>query len=146
MNTIQEVSEKILLAFYKIYRNEGLVSEDTISFEKSDEWEVTSDDEKLISIMLSIADNSALSLKSSIKYLHDKKLINFSTLGRLSDVYEIYGIEVTAQGIDIIEGVTGAHTSKIIYQNTFNVKLADNINLESLISTKLAPEFKLFGL
>lgn len=144
MNTLQEISEKLLLALYKIHREEGEILEESISFDKEEQWEVSGGNQELVDALLSLADGSVLDFKNSLKYLNEKDLISFKTQGYLGGEVEIYNLEVTSNAIDVIEGVTGAETSKAVYQTIFNVKLADNINLESLITAKLGAEFKLF--
>lgn len=144
MNTLQEISEKVLLAFYKIHREEGEILEESISFDKDEQWEVSGGNQELVDALIGLADGSVLDLKNSLKYLHEKDLVSFKTQGYLGGEVEIYNLEVTSNAIDLIEGVTGAETSKAVYQTIFNVKLAENINLESLITAKLGAEFKLF--
>jgi len=144
MNNIQETSEKLLLAFYKIHREEGTILDEVLSFEKNTTWGASSDNIELLEKLLKLSNESALDLKNSLKYLKEKGLINFLSEGLLGGEVDIYNLEISSNAIDIIEGVTGAETSKSMYQTIFNVKLADNINLESLLSTKLGAEFKLF--
>jgi hypothetical protein len=145
MEKIQEISEKLLLALYVLYRKNGDISGDeSVSFENLNGWEVQSDNDELLEMMLKVSNGSVLNLKNSLKYLYEKDLINFSQSGLLSGSFALYDMEITSRGIDLIEGVTGPETSRVIYQNTFNVKLADNINLDSLIAVKLGAEFKLF--
>jgi hypothetical protein len=144
-HTIQESSEKLLLAFYLLHKEEGDISgDDVIAFEKDGGWSVSSDNETLLRKLLSVTEDSALQLKNAIGYLEDKGLIRFSMSGLMNGDFDIYDLELTSTGVDIVEGVSGPQTSKVVYQNTFNVKLADNINLESLITAKLGAEFKLF--
>lgn len=145
MEKIQEISERLLLALYSVYRDKGEISgDDVISFEYDKEWSVASEHTELVKIMLNVSNGSVLNLKSSIKYLEEKRLIKLSRTGSLAGDFDIHDIEITSKGIDIIEGATGPQASRAIYQNTFNVKLAENISLESLITAKLGAEFKLF--
>lgn len=137
MPSIQSISEKILLTFYVTYRSKGFISEETICFEGGDDWEIISDDSEMVEALLNIAHNSVLDIKASIDYLRRKGLIEYQSQGYLGDMFDIYKIELTHRGIDLIEGVDGNKNSKSSYQTVFNVKLADNVNIDSLIKNKL---------
>ena len=103
MNTLQEISEKLLLALYKIHREEGEILEESISFDKNEQWEVSGGNQELVDALLSLASGSVLDLKNSLKYLNEKDLISFQTQGYLGGEVEIYNLEVTSNAIDVIE-------------------------------------------
>jgi hypothetical protein len=54
----------------------------------------------------------------------------------------IHGFRVTASGVDIIEGVERDVTAKQNFTINFNIKVADNITVESLIKNELGSIFK----
>ncbi|NCU29834.1 hypothetical protein EOM60_04480 [Candidatus Saccharibacteria bacterium] len=134
--TIQEAAQKILLIFYKRYTTQGFITDEVMQFEHDSEWELDFDDE-LLRPALEDEIGSPILIKNALQYLDDKGLITFKTRGLLSGDFAAYLFSLTSRGVDMIEGVGGAGNTKTIYQNTFNVKLTDNINVESLLKTEL---------
>lgn len=134
--TIQQAAQKILLIFYKRYTSQGFITDEVMQFEYDDEWELDSDDELLKTALAEEVDSPIL-IKNALQYLEDKRLISFKTRGLLSGDFMAYQFTITSTGVDMIEGVGGAGNTREIYQNTFNIKLAENINVESLIKAEL---------
>ena len=134
--TIQEAAQKILLIFYKRLLTQGLITDEVMEFDHDTEWELDFDDE-ILRYALEDEVGSPMLIKNSLQYLEGKGLITFKTRGLLSGDFAAYHFKITSRGIDMIEGVGGAGNSRVIYQNTFNVRLAENINVESLLKAEL---------
>ena len=134
--TIQEAAQKILLIFYKRYVTQGFITNEVMQFEYEDKWELDFDDE-ILTAALRDEVSSPIIIKNALQYLKDKGLITFKTRGLLSGNFAAYLFNLTSRGVDMIEGVGGAGNTRDAYQNTFNIKLADNINVESLLKTEL---------
>lgn len=134
--TIQEAAQKVLLIFYRRYTVQGFITEDALEFEYDNGWEFTTSD-SLLEKALKVEVDSSILIKNSLQYLEDKGLITFKTQGLLSSDFLGYQFNLTSTGVDMIEGVGGAGNSRATYQTTFNVKLADNINVDSLLKTEL---------
>ena len=143
MKTIQKSSEQLLLAFYVRHTTKGYITREAINFELESRWTMHTSDSKLRAIINEICGDSPLLAKNTFKYLKDKKLINFEFNGVFGEAVDIYQIEITEKGVDIIEGVEGASNAKNNYQLTFNVDLGPKITVESLIKNELGSIFKL---
>ena len=134
--TIQEAAQKILLIFYKLHTAQGYITEETLEFEYGNSWEFSTEDKVLEKALNDEIDSSIL-IKNALQYLEDKGLITFKTQGLMSGDFLGYQFNLTSNGVDMIEGVGGAGNTRAVYQSTFNVKLAENINVESLLKTEL---------
>ena len=53
-----------------------------------------------------------------------------------------HGLRLTAYGVDIIEGIEKSDKEKEAFKINFNIKLAENINIESLIKAELGSLIK----
>lgn len=134
--TIQEAAQKILLIFYKRYTSHGFITDEVMQFEHDGGWELDFEDEPLKTALEKEVDSSIL-IKNALQYLEDKGLISFKTQGMMSGDFIAYLFNLTSSGVDMIEGVGGAGNTRDTYQTTFNVKLAENINVESLLKAEL---------
>jgi hypothetical protein len=143
MITVQKMSEQLLLSFYVMQNKKGYISKGAIAFIGPSRWRFHSGESEVREVLTSISDESVINLKNAFQYLKDKRLIDFQSNGLFQEHIEIYNLSITAAGVDIIEGVDGAETDKGKYQTTFNVKLADNLNIESLLKAELGSIFKL---
>ncbi len=153
MKSIQKISEQLILSLYLRQRKYGYVTDEIISFTRlageitafvqTEELELAVEDEDFENILIALSRGSDTDLLNAFEYLRGKGLIKYDSSGSTSIDFEIYNIGLTSAGIDIIEGVDGAHTDKKNYQVTFNVKLENNINLESLFKAELGSIFKL---
>lgn len=143
MKTIQKMSEELLLSFYVMQNKKGYITKNTIAFMGPSTWRFHSGESAVREVLTLISAGSVINLKNAFQYLKDKRLIDFQANGIFQESIEIYNLSITAAGVDIIEGVGGAETEKGKYQMAFNVKLADNINVESLIKAELGSIFKL---
>lgn len=134
--TIQEAAQKVLLIFYKRYKDTGVVTEDMLTFTRDIEWKFETEDESLQTALIETVKNATL-LKVAVQYLEDKNLIVYKTVGVLSGDLIMHHISITSPGVDMIEGVGGAGNSRDVYEQTFNVTLNNNITVESLLKAEL---------
>lgn len=134
--TVQEASQKVLLIFYKRHTTQGFITNEIMEFEQNDGWTISFVDE-VLRIALEEEVSSPIAIKNSLEYLRGKGLISFMVEGLMNESFSAYYFSLTANGIDMIEGVGGTGNMRVTYQNTFNVKLADNVNVESLLKTEL---------
>lgn len=121
----------------------GYISQSVIAFIGPSKWRFHSGESEVREVLTSISAGSVINLKNAFQYLKEKRLIDFQSNGVFQVQIDIFNLSITAAGVDIIEGVGGAETDKGKYQMTFNVKLADNINVESLLKAELGSIFKL---
>ena len=143
MKTIQKMAEQLLLSFYVMQSKKGYISQSVIAFEGPSTWKFHTGESDVREVLTSISAGSVINLKNAFQYLKEKRLIDFQSNGIFQEAIDIFNLSITAAGVDIIEGVDGAETDKRRYQMTFNVKLADNINLESLLKAELGSIFRL---
>lgn len=141
---------KILLYFYGIQRISAHKLQDTIfEFEIENENSYTppvllTDDEKIIEGLLEIND-STLDLLAALHYLYDKFFINLKHV-ETSGSEIFHNIKVTAAGIDIIEGVERGEVEKNEFNVTFNIKVENNVSVDSLLKANLGSIFTGLGL
>jgi len=147
MEAIKKIAGKMLLYFYTLQRNDysslydfGL-SFQMRHFPKGEKSPAINDKNNEISqtlIKISGNDNNAY---NALIYLCEKGFINMSkTSDNVSDHF--LNINVSSEGIDIIEGIERGETEKKEFNIIFNIKIADNINIESLIKTELGSLIK----
>ncbi|MCK4635645.1 MAG: hypothetical protein KAT32_02180 [Candidatus Moranbacteria bacterium] len=150
MKTIKKISGDLLLYFYERKRRRGIENDISLNFDlefinDKDElkFEPLKDEEK---DLLIISDNNFYNLYNSLQYLEEKGFISYNFFSK--DGREIfYNIHVIAHGVDIIEGIErDDKEAKDNFTFNFNIKLADNINIESLIKSELSGDLSLFKL
>lgn len=138
---MKKIAGEILLYFYTLQRRSGLGSMENLVFTGQNEPLSLTTESKLAKDLLSICDDSAPDLFNALRYLRERDFVSMyhhSPIGAEA----LNSFVVTANGIDIVEGVErGADDRKRFYV-TFNMKLADNINIESLIKNELGSIFK----
>ena len=142
MKSIKKISGDVLLYLYSIQRKNGFPRDSILSFQREDngaKLSVSSNFEKGI---FKIASDSSVDLYNAIRYLEEKSFIDFND-SRDTSGYCFINIRVTAFGVDIIEGIERDDEAKKEFNITFNIKIADNINIESLIKNELGSLVKL---
>jgi hypothetical protein len=140
MKPIKEIAGEILLYFYVLHRKNGFGSMDIIRFSGWDE--ITLPDQPGLSHdLLAICSGSAADLYNALKYLNEQHLLGIR-ISRDSGGDSMHNFELTAGGVDIIEGIERGQVERANFFVTFNIKLADNINVESLIKNELGSIFK----
>lgn len=138
--SIKEIAGDILLYFYARQRETGFALPDQINFGGIYSSQINySGPENLKKISRKPAD-----LYNAFRYLDEKHFIDFKT-AHSSAADTFYNIRLSAQGIDIIEGVELNEQARRNFTINFNIKLADNINVDSLVKAQLGNLLK-FGL
>jgi len=146
MKLIKTIAGDLLLFFYVRQNKTGSI-EDIIEFNNDiyrqqfvdDVSELKGkelkNDSQLSKGILEISGNSN-NAYNALRYLREKGFISWKEDGtNLSELF--FNLRVTASGVDIIEGIERGKNEKIQFNLFFNIKLADNINVDSLIKLQL---------
>ena len=137
--TIKETAGKILLYFYQLQRTVPLTMKyRQLGFidRKNGGLYVTSDKKWLTNNLLDINPVST-DVLNAFTFLIDKDFIQ--TRERATAEAKIYvGIQLTSTGIDVVEGIEGGTDGKREFASTFNIKVADSADIESVISDNLS--------
>lgn len=91
--------------------------------------------------LVSLCRGSAADLYNALMYLSQKGFINLMA-NRSSAGDSLHDFSVTSGGIDIIEGIERGQAERNNFYITFNIKLADNINIESLLKNEIGSILK----
>lgn len=78
---------------------------------------------------------------NSLVYLKGHRLIDYNKMGDTGSE-NFAGFKVTSNGVDIIEGIERTEEQKRQFNIIFNLKLADNISIDSLIKNEIGSIFK----
>jgi len=146
MKNIKKIAGNILLYLYTRKRKKGFEDDIQIQFEHAHGDKIVSfipkNGNKLEKDLFNISDKQAPNLYNALQYLDETGFVfcktSLSTGGTI-----FYNLHITAIGIDIVEGVDNTEESRNEFNMTFNINLAENINLESLIKTELDSIVKL---
>ena len=137
--TIKETAGKILLYFYQLQRTVPLTMKNRqLGFvdRKNGGLYLTSDKKWLTNNLLDINPASA-DILNAITFLIDKNFIQ--SLERTTGEAKIYvGIQLSATGIDIVEGIEGGSDGKQAFTSTFNILVDGSANIESVIKDNLS--------
>lgn len=138
--TIKETAGKILLYFYQLqrtvplsmpYRQLGFIDK-----KNGGGVFLTSDKKWLTSNLLDI-NPSSTDVFNAYLFLRDKNFIQ--SRERMTADAKIYvGIQLTALGIDVIEGVEGGPEGQQNFTATFNIPVDGGATIESVISENLS--------
>jgi len=148
MKPIKTLAGKILLYFYSLQRNDyaklyNLVLEFQMRHfvdknEKSPK--IINKDNEIVKNLLEISGNDN-NVYNALIYLQDKGFIKMSrSPDNTNDNF--LNFSVLSGGIDIIEGIERGKNERKQFNVIFNIKVADNINIESLIKTELSSLIK----
>jgi len=147
MESIKKIAGRILLYFYYVQRdNYAYLNDFSLSFQirhfsDGEKSPVMSDKEHEISKNLIKISGSDNNIYNALIYLWKKGFINMSkSPDNVSDHF--LNINVSSDGIDIVEGIERGEEEKREFHVTFNIKLAENINIESLIKAEIGSLFK----
>lgn len=142
MKTIKKIAGDLLLYFYSLQRQNKLDPAHIISFEGHPGRDINLNDKSEFGEnILKLAAGSPIDTYNALKYLEEKAFIDFKKTGTTSGII-IHGTSLTAYGVDIIEGIERGEEEKKEFHITFNIKLADTINIESLIRAELGSLIK----
>ena len=141
MRPVKEIAGELLLYFYTQQRKNGFGSMmEIIRFNGWDDITV-SDTDGLAKDLLALCKGSAADLYGGLKYLEQNYFVDLK-ISRDSGGDSMHNFAVTSRGIDIIEGIERGQDERNNFYVTFNIKLADDINIESLIKNELGSMFK----
>jgi len=135
MRPIKEIAGEVLLYFYSLQRKNGYGSMEVLSFSGFDEITL-SDQTTLAKDLLAVCKDSAADLYNALSYLVNKHFIT-SKVSRSTGGDSMFNFTVSAAGVDIIEGIERGQDERNNFYVTFNIKLADEINVESLVKNEL---------
>ena len=138
MEPIKAIAGRILLYFYSIQRDDYSCLHDLLlsfqmrHFKSSEKSPVLESKESKISEnLIKIAGNDN-NIYNALMYLYEKGFIDMSKdQNNVSD--SLLNFSFTSRVIDIIEGVEREAEERNNFYITFNIKLADDIKIESLI-------------
>ena len=137
MKPIKEIAGEILLFFYALQRKNAFPIMEIVRFSgiHNNNISIGRGESSFIKDLKNIS-SSASDIYNALRYLEEKRFIDFRESNDTGgDVF--HSIRVTAYGVDIIEGIEREEEERKKFYITFNIKLAENINVESLIKTKL---------
>lgn len=139
MKSVKSIAGEALLYFYIKQRKEGFGSMEILQF--SDWDNITIAGQGRIAEEISKLDDSPANIYNALTYLNEKGYLSFK-LSRSTGGDSVHNFRVTASGVDIIEGVERDEAAKHNFTLNFNIKLADNVTIESLIKNELGSIFK----
>ncbi len=148
MESIKTIAGRILLYFYSVQRSDyAKLNDSIIEFQirgfsgKSDKSpQLKKKGSEVVSDLLKISENDN-DIYNALVYLHDKNLIKMTkSPDNISD--NLINISVSSTGIDMVEGIERGERERKNFYITFNIKLADNVNIENLIKAELGSLLK----
>ncbi len=137
--TIKETAGKMLLYFYQLQRTVPLSMPNRqlgfIEKKGAGGLFLTSDKKWLTNDLLAI-NPSSLDVFNAYLFLRDKGFID--TKERLSGEARIYvGVQLTAAGIDTVEGIEGGEDGRQAFAAAFNIPVEHGADIESVIKDSL---------
>ena len=150
---IKTIAGEILLFFYVLHRkNPSTLSNWITSFqdyhlpeESKAEGMVNNDKNEIYQNLLNIGFNT-VNIYNALCYLEGKGFITYNS-SRDSHAMNIYGIGLTAYGIDVVEDIDQVNEEKRNqaqqnFEVNFNITVNNNITVESLIKNELGSLIK----
>lgn len=133
MTPVNKIAVDLLFFFYDLQRKNGFSSNSIVRFAGIFEGKIDLQGKGVLcEQLLMIARGSSADAYNALHYLEEKNFLAFKkstdTAGDL-----LHGFRVTAYGMDIVEGIDRGPEGKNEFNVTFNVKLADNVSVDSLI-------------
>ncbi len=148
MEPIKTIAGKILLYFYSLQRSDYSKLHDLVlgfqmrhfSDKNEKSPKISHKENEIVQNLLKISNNDN-NIYNALKYLTDKGFIEMSkNSDNVSDNF--LNFSVSSIGIDVIEGIERGVEEKKIFNVTFNIKVADNINIESLMKAEIGSLLK----
>lgn len=141
---IKQIAGDLLLFFYDYQRKNGFPPKSVVRFGGVFEGEIIlRESGDLESRLLEISRGSSADAYNALRYLEEKSFLSFKESSDTGgDLF--HGFRVTAYGVDIIEGIERGTEEKNNFHVTFNIKLADNVSIDSLIKAELGGLLKGF--
>lgn len=140
--TIKKAAGEFLLYLYSKQKETGFTDKKDLKFRIDYDHARIVEGHKLNEPLLAICEHNVPLAYNAVQYLIDKKLINIQKGLGGGSVRIFRDIALNENGIDMVEGVEGGENEKNRFSVTFNVKLADEVNIESLVKTELGSLIK----
>ena len=138
--SLKRISGRILLFLYQLQRQVGGV-DDVLTFDRKMK-DIGTLEQVQLGKELSLLCNGAISdVFNGLRFLSGKGFITYKESND-SMSYNFLGIEVTASGVDVVEDIEQGTKEREKFAIVFNFKLADVINMESLIKAEVESVFK----
>ena len=138
--SLKKIAGDILLILYFLQRQHGYCDGGIISIDRKmdnpEALEKSTLGAKLIKNGRSVAD-----VYNALRYLQEKDFVSLSE-NNDNQTFNIFDLRVSAGGIDIIEGIVRGPEERQQFYITFNIKLTDSINIETLIKNEIGSLFK----
>ena len=142
---IKKIAGDVLLLLYYLQRQQGYCDEGILSFDRNVGSSDTRNQSEFWKKILAASRQSATNAYNALRYLQEKGFISFKE-SRDTGGYHFINISVTGFGVDIIEGIERGPEERREFHVTFNIKLADNVNIDSLIKGEIENVIKLSAL
>lgn len=148
MEPIKTIAGKILLYFYSIQRIDYAKLHDLMlafqmrHFSNPNEHspKMERGNNEVIENLLKISNNDN-DIYNALKYLQGGGFIEMSdSKDNVGDHF--LNFNVTNYGIDIIEGIERGDEEKRVFNINFNIKVADTVNIESLLKAEVGSLIK----
>lgn len=141
MAPIKKTAGDLLIFLYASQRKRGFSDGEIVEFGNVGEMGVVTNSSNLSKGLLKAGNESAVDVYNALHYLEEKGFVSFrENHTNISDYF--HNIRVTASGIDIIEGIERGEEARDRFHVTFNIKLSDNINIDSLIKNEIGSLIK----
>lgn len=137
--TIKEIAGKVLLYLYEIQREQpAKLLFIVIEFDElpGGRFSLNCSENKIKTALLKISENPN-DIYNAHRYLVDKNFIQSSEQAMAGSGAYI-GCLLTDHGVDIIESIERGNEEKARFNLTFNIKVENNMNVESLIKANLS--------
>jgi hypothetical protein len=142
MKSIKKIAGDILIYFYYLQRKNGTPIVDILRFSNKFHGPIVIEGNNQFNEgILRISEESHVDAFNAINYLHEKELIECKISSDTGGDNYIM-LRVSALGVDVIEGIERGERERNEFNFTFNIKLADTINVDSLIKNELDNLFK----
>lgn len=135
MVPIKSIAGEILIELYKYQRSNGGYLSQLLRFTGLGRGALQLENGAL-DIIDFLKFGSVADIFNALQYLFEKKFISFTEYKTPMSI-GLHMFKVTADGIDIIEGIERGSEEKQNFNLIFNIKLADNVTIDSLIKTDL---------
>jgi hypothetical protein len=138
--SLKKIAGDVLLILYALQRRLGYCDDGVVSFERRMDNRAALEQSPLGNRLLQTC-SSVADVYNALRYLDEKAFISF-TESCDNMAYQFFNIRVIAGGVDIIEGIERGEAEREQFFITFNIKLADTINVESLMKNEIGSIFK----
>lgn len=136
--TIKETAGKMLLYFYQLQRTVPMsMPRRQLGFiDKPDGDILFAGDKQWLTKDMRAINPSSIDILNAYTFLVEKKIIESSE--RIAKDKRIYvGVHVTAEGVDLVEGIEQGKDGQSNFMRMFNIAMKSNVDVERLIKDNL---------